>query len=399
MDKTTLWTKNFLITTTINFFIYLVFYSLVVVIAVYAMDNLHASPSEAGLASGIFIVGALLARIYSGKSIEQVGRKKMLYIGLIFFFLTTFAYFYVTSVESLYIIRFFHGIGMGISSTAAATIITNFIPAERRGEGIGYFALSVTLAAAIGPAAGLYLIQNGDFGIIVCLCAVVLLVACIVTYFLTVTELKLTQEQSVENKQFSLNNFFEFNALPISIVGIFVILGYASIACFLGAYTKEINLIEAGSLFFIVYAIAILVSRPVVGRLFDKKGQNFVMYPAFVLFAIGLVIISQAHELLTLLLSAVFVGFGFGTFMSSAQAIAVRVSPHHRVGIAMSTLLGFLDASLGFGPFLLGFLIPVMGYRELYIGMAILMIASMFLYYLLCGRTANHGETSLEDSF
>jgi MFS family permease len=392
MDKPKLWTKDFLINTTINFFIYLVFYSLLVVIAVYAINTLHASPSEAGLASGIFIVGALLARIFAGRSIEQIGRKKTLYIGLFFFLLTTFAYFGATRLEFLYGIRFLQGLGFGISATAAATIVTGFLPKDRHGEGISYFALSITLATAIGPFFGLYLNQYGNFNLLLGICVMVLIIACIATSFLKVTELELTEEQLVKNKQFSLDNFFEFRVLPIAIVGVFVGVGYSCIASFLAVYTQEINLIPAGSFFFIVYAVVILISRPVAGRLLDKKGQNFVMYPAFVLFAIGLGIISQAHQSSILLLGAVFVGFGFGTFMSSIQAIAVIVSPPHRMGLATSTLFIMLDASMGFGPFVIGFLIPVIGYRGLYLSMAFLVMASMFLYYLVWGRIAHHGK-------
>jgi hypothetical protein len=59
MNKPQLWTKDFLIDSMANFLICLVYYLLMVIIAVYAMDNLQASPSEAGLATGIFIVAAL----------------------------------------------------------------------------------------------------------------------------------------------------------------------------------------------------------------------------------------------------------------------------------------------------------------------------------------------------
>lgn len=151
MDKPQLWTKDFLIDSATNFFVYLVFYLLMAVIAIYAMDNLQASPSEAGLASGIFIVAALFSRVLTGSFIERVGRKKMLYIGLTVFLLATFLYFGITSLPFLFLIRFLHGMGFGIASTATGTIVASIIPQGRRGEGIGYYALSNTLASAVGP--------------------------------------------------------------------------------------------------------------------------------------------------------------------------------------------------------------------------------------------------------
>lgn len=110
------------------------------------------------------------------------------------------------------------------------------------------------------------------------------------------------------------------------------------------------------------------------------------MYPAFLSFAIGLMILSQAHQGFFFLLSAAFIGLGFGTFMSSAQAISVQVSPRHRIGLATSTFFVFLDGGIGIGPFLLGYFIPVTGFRGVYVIAAMVVIACILLYFLLYGR-------------
>ena len=66
----------------------LVHYMLMVVIAVEAL-HMGATVAEAGLATGIYIIGVLLARLVGGRYIELMGRKKMLYAGVIFYLLTT----------------------------------------------------------------------------------------------------------------------------------------------------------------------------------------------------------------------------------------------------------------------------------------------------------------------
>ena len=93
MSNQSLWNKDFLLDTGINFVVYLIYYLLMVIIAVVAKDQLHASLGEAGLASGIFIVGTLLARLQFGKAIELYGRRKSLYGGIILYFVTTLLYF------------------------------------------------------------------------------------------------------------------------------------------------------------------------------------------------------------------------------------------------------------------------------------------------------------------
>lgn len=131
-------------------------------------------------------------------------------------------------------------------------------------------------------------------------------------------------------------------------------------------YAIELDLIQAASLFFLVYAISVLISRPFTGRLIDKKGANYVMYPAFVLLASGLFLLGNAESSLTFLMAASLIGFGFGNMQSCTQAIAVKITPMHRMGMATSTFFIFLDAGLGFGPYLLGLLLLQVPFSTMY---------------------------------
>ncbi|MGG4038658.1 MFS transporter [Heyndrickxia ginsengihumi] len=373
-----------------NFFLYFIHYLLIASITVFTADKFHASASMSGLAAGIFIIGMLFGRLYSGKYIEIIGRKKMLYAGIMFSIITILLYFTVTNLSILLIVRFLHGIGFGISSTATGTIVSSVIPEERRGEGTGYYALSTTLASAIGPFFGILINQHLGFKLNFVVCTVLIVISLLSSIFLMVPRTEYNKEQLNSMKGFKLSNFFEPKALPISIVSIFIGIAYSSILSFINSYAQQINLVDAASFFFIVYSIATLVSRPFTGRLFDLKGENFVVYPALMCFAIGLLMVSHVHHGFMLLLSAVFIGLGFGTFIPSAQAIAVKVSPRNRMGLATSTFFMFADFGAGFGPFLLGFLIPSIGFTNLYVIMAIVVLAAVVLYYFLHGRNKDN---------
>ncbi|MBP2637236.1 MAG: major facilitator superfamily protein [Firmicutes bacterium] len=395
MKSSNLWTKDFLIDSGINFLVFYVFFLLMVTIVPYATDTLQASTSEAGLASGIFVLGTLAARIFAGRSIERIGRKKLLYIGLSSFFVTTLLYFAVNNLSVLFIVRFLHGVGFGITATATATIITNIIPLERRGEGISYYMMSTTLASATGPFLGMMVSQQGSFNIILGSCVVLTGMSLLAAFFLKVVEVELTQEQQASMQGFTVANFVELKAIPISLVAILIGFSYSSILSFLTSYIKAINLVYAGSFFYVVFSAVTLISRPVTGRWFDRKGENCVMYPVFIVFAAGLVILSQAQQGFSLLVAGAFIGLGYGTFLSCAQAIAVKVSPSHRMGLANSTYYILLDTGIGVGPFLLGFLIPVTGFRGLYIGMAVVALVGSLVYHFLHGRKAATCEEQL----
>ena len=391
MNKPKLWTKNFLIITLENFFVYFTYYLLIVIIAVYATDKFHASPSMAGLSAGIFIIGAILGRLYAGNSIERVGHKKMLYWSFALYLVTTLLYFSINSLGLLIAIRLLHGAAFGLTSTATGTIAAEIIPNERRGEGTGYYALSMTIAAAIGPFLGMFLIQHANFNANIIVCVIALSVSLLTVFTLIVPQADLKNRELINTKGLALSNFFEAKAIPISIVTALSCFGYSSILTFLSAYTKSINFMDVGSFFFIAYAAAILISRPFTGRWFDLRGENFIIFPTFLLFTVALIMLGGAHHGYSILLAGVFTGFGYGNFFAAALALAVKESPLHRKALATSTYFIFADVGTGVGPFLFGFLIPILGYRGLYFSMAAVVLATSCLYYFLHGRRSGKG--------
>ena len=388
LKQTKLWTKDFIIMSSTSFFISLVYFLLMTTLAVYAIQQFSASESMAGLAASIFVIGAVFSRLFTGKYIETIGRKKVLFAGLLLFLAATLLYFTITNMYLLLLVRFIHGAAFGVSTTALATIVMDIIPTERRGEGTSYFSLNITLATSIGPFLGLYLSQHADFSMIFIVCTLLSMISVIISLFLKIPRSAMTDDQRNSLKGFKLSSFFEKKAVPISLMITIMGFAYSGVLSFITAYATEINLIEAASFFFLVYSIVLLISRPFTGKLLDKKGDNFVIYPAIISLAMGLLILSQSYNSFTLLLASVFIALGFGTMQSCFQAIAIKESPQHRVGLATSTFLICMDLGVGIGPFLLGSIIPMFGFRGLYLTLAIVVFLSIFLYFALHGKKA-----------
>ena len=397
-----LWTKDFILVSSVNFLLTLIFYLLMVTIALYAVQEYDASTSEAGLITGIFIVGTLFGRLYIGRVIDIIGRKRTLIIGLIFFTLTTFLYFLNLGLPFLMLNRLVHGMALGMASTASGTIVAQIIPATRRGEGIGYFSMSTTLSTAIGPFIGLYMSQITSFQMIFTLCLVLGVISLIIALFVHVPKLavvpKTTDTKAEVTKGFKISNFIEPKALPIAFITMMIAFCYSSILSFINFYAIEINLVEVSSFFFIVYAVAVLLSRPFTGRLMDDKGANFIMYPGFVIFAAGMLLLSSVSTGITLLVAGALIGLGFGNMQSTTQAIAVKLTAPHRLGLATSTFFIALDAGLGFGPYLLGFIIPVTGYRTLFVILTFIILLTSLFYYFLHGKKDRVEQAALRAS-
>lgn len=395
-QKPKLWTKDFIMVSISNFLLFISFYILMVTLAVYSIDKFHASQSEAGLASSIFVLGAVIVRPIAGKIIERVGKKKLLLLGLSLFLIMMLLYFPINSLSLLFLIRFLHGFAFGIATTATGTIAADIIPLSRRGEGMGYFATSMNLAMAVGPFIGLFITQHFDHSVIFIVTSVFAIVAIAASLFLKIPKMNIEPKQVQINKGFQLSDYFEKRSIPIAILVAVFGFVYSSILAFLSSYAEEINLVDAASFFFVMYAVFLLISRPFTGKWFDSKGENKVIYPSIIAFGAGMIILSQAQNAVTLLIAGAVIGIGFGTFQSSAQTVAINLAPRNRSGLATSTFFVFYDFGIGVGPFLLGFILPLVGFRSLYITMAAIVFLGIFLYYLVHGKRASSHQKENE---
>ena len=115
-----LWTKDFTIDVCINFLLYVIMYQLMLWSTQFAIHTWDATVSEAGLASGIFIIGALSSRIVTGHVIDALGRKKALLVGTGIYMLGLLLYFPVHSLTAFLVIRCLHGAAYGISARRPA---------------------------------------------------------------------------------------------------------------------------------------------------------------------------------------------------------------------------------------------------------------------------------------
>lgn len=383
MTKPGLWTRDFIIVSALNFLVVLVFYLLIVVVGLYASRELQASASQAGLVAGVFIVGTLAGRVLIGQVIDRFGRKRSLLLGLLLAAATSLLYFIQLGIGFLIINRFLHGIGVGFAATAIATVVAHLIPPSRTGEGIGYFSMSASLATAIGPFIGIFMMQHVAFSTILMLCSVLSGACCLVGLWLRVPEIA---RDKMPRAGLSLARLLEPRVVPLCSIVLLAGVCFSGVLSFLNAYAAERNLTQAASFFFLVYALTLLASRPFVGRLLDRRGANIVMYPAFVLLALGLATLGLAETGAFLLLSALLIGLGFGNLMSSIQAISIRLVEPERMGLATSTFFIFVDSGLGFGPYLLGLIIHYTGYADLYLWLGLMAVFAAGAYYLAHGR-------------
>ncbi|WP_213606195.1 MFS transporter [Staphylococcus capitis] len=389
--KDPIFTKSFNLNFVINFFVYLCMYLLIVVIAGYSKTEFHASDSLAGLVVGLFIVGSLIGRFITGKYVNSFGPKKILIFGLICLIITQLLYFILGSVWFLMIVRLLNGIATAIATTATGTIAAYVTPPTRKSEGISLFSLSLVLGTAIGPFFGMLLMNSFSIQILFMICVILGVLSGLLSLFIKIDFKTVASKNDTSNrKAFSLGNFIAKEAIPVAIVMMLIGVTYAAILTYLQAFAVERNLVTAASYFFIFYAVASLVTRPIAGRLMDDKNENVVVYPAFIFLIISFAMLMFSFDGWVLLIAGIALGIGYGNLSSSMQAIAIKVSPSTKYGLATSTYFIGLDIGIGFGPSFLGLFTHMITYSQLYGIMAILGIITLFIYFVVHGRNVKH---------
>lgn len=384
--KERIWTKDYTLMLTINFILMSIFYLLIVTMASFATDSFNVSPSIAGLVSGIYIIGTVGGRLLTGNIINKVGSKKVLIIGLIAFVLTTLLYFVSLNIGILLLSRFVNGFAVGIAANAVGTIVAQITPNSRKSEGIGYFSMSLSVATAIGPFLGLVLNQNFSYQVIFALCFILALVSLIIAFVSSIKNEKFEETSSNSKSKWSISNFIDIKTLPIGILILLFALGYSSLISFLSFFAEERNIVSYASMFFIVYSVVVLLTRPITGKLMDQKGANIIVYPCIILYFIGMILLGFSTLGFMLLIAAIIIGLGYGNLFSAHQTIAVKVAEPQNVGLATSTFFTFFDLGLGFGPYFLGLIVPHLGYAGLYITLGIIMLLLIIPYYFFYGR-------------
>lgn len=377
--KQPIWTKSFIGIFMTQFVVFMVFYALLTTLPLYVVNDFSRSSADVGLVVTIMLISAILMRLISAKIIDLTGMKRGLIVGVVAFALTTCVYIWIDGFISLLILRFIHGLSFGFLTTVTGAIAANVVPKARHGEGIGYFGMSANLAVVLGPFIGLSLIQFVSYQTLFVILSILMIAAVLFATFVHVQQ-EIDDSNNRKKQRFSINDFIETKAVSISLIGAMASFVYASVISFVSVYTDSIGLSEAASYFFLVYAAAMIISRPYFGKRFDTLGPNYVIIPGLLLFACGLVMLSFTGSAWMLLLSAAVIGLGFGTITPSLQTMAVQTTTPSRSGHATATFFTFFDTGVAIGSYVLGLLVSKAGYQMLYKICAIIIVSLIGIY-------------------
>ncbi|WP_022870340.1 MFS transporter [Yaniella halotolerans] len=389
-----LWTADYFRAFIVHLGVSMVFITLMSFMALYAAERFSVNDTAAGFAASAFVAGGALARVLIGKYLDFLGRKRTLVFVLLVFVACALLYPVTDHYVVLLLVRIIHGAAFGVASTTITSIAITLVPAVRLGEGLGYMALAATLSNAIGPLAALQLHERASNLWVFGFTLVCTLFALIAALFMTVRERTPTEDEYRRRWRIRGSDLVDPRVLPIAVVGLLTTLGYSVIMTFLPAYLVGLDMVNIASLFFLIWALAMLIVRLFAGRLHDRYGDNAVIPGALISLTAGLVILALASADWHFIIAAILGGFGHGAALPGIQTAGIKRTTSHRVPIATSTHYLALDSGLAIGPVMLGFIIHMAGYSVLYFAGAGIVALGLLVYWLGHGRRAAHAATS-----
>lgn len=376
-----IFSKTFIAISLINMLGLAGYYAIFVVSTQFLSEVFHASTAIAGLATGIIVIGCLVGRFFTGSIVHTAGYRRVLFCGVVLYLLTNAAYFFADSLALIFLVRFVSGIAIGIVGTVTGTIVAMVVPSQFHGRGIAYFSMSTAFALCFGPFIGIALVDTLGYSGIFTIGTVLATVNLLLVPFVSVTS-----ERKLEPHKLALSDFIESQLIPFSLLVCVVCLAWGNIQAFMSAYARTFDVVAAASSFFLVYAAAILISRPFSGKIYDAHGAPVILYPSLVLLTASLALLWGVHEGWSVLLAGALAGLGFGNFQSVAQVSAISMVSRERYAQATSTFYIFFDLGLGVAPYLAGYVAPHVGYDGIYGLNAIVVLLCIVWYAVLHAR-------------
>ncbi|GHB36386.1 MFS transporter [Mongoliitalea lutea] len=307
-----------------------------------------------GLIISLFTLTAGLSRPFSGKLADKIGRIPVMIFGLVVCFIVSLLYPIITSVAGFLLLRFVHGFSTGFTPTGVSAYVADIVPFNKRGEAMGIQSLFGSLGMAAGPALGGYI--GSAYGINPLFYTASFTA---VLSMLVVLRLKETVEEK-EPFQFNLiklkrDEIIEKRVLFPSLILFLTVMSFGTVLTIIPDYSEHLGIQNKG-LFFAVFTIASLGIRIIAGKTSDKYGRVPVMKVASFSMVVAMVIIAFASSKAILLLGGVIFGASVGMNSPTISAWTIDLSLDNYRGRALATMYIALEAGIGIGAVVSGFL-------------------------------------------
>jgi len=141
---------------------------------------------------------------------------------------------------------------------------------------------------------------------------------------------------------------------------------FGAVATFVALYIREAKVDFNAGWFYTATAMSSFSIRLITGRASDRYGRGVFLTASLVCYALGMLLLSQAHSAVYFLLAGLVEGAGGGTLIPMMIAlISDRSHPHER-GRVFSLCMGGFDVGIAIAGPVLGTFAPQLGYQGIF---------------------------------
>ncbi len=303
-----------------------------------------------GLIITLFTISAAISRPFSGKLADTIGRKKVIYLGIICSFFIMLIYPFSYSVLFFLTLRFLHGFSAGFAPTGATALLTDLIPEKSRGHAMGIWGTFISLGIGVGQTLGSWIYLSFGFTILFLIGALFSLIAFILVFWIKETLVN-PQKFNFKLLRISWKDVFEPNVLPAA----YVMLLSAMCSGMIFVLTPDLSTylgISNKGFFFGIYVIATILIRLLTSSLSDRIGREKTLLIGCFILVISMLLVGTSNSIVSYIFAAIIFGIATGISSPTMFAWTADLSHEDRRGVGAGTMFIALEFGIMFGALL-----------------------------------------------
>lgn len=311
--------------------------------ALYVTQHFDVGMTEVGILFAIFSVAQFFGSMFGGALTDQIGRKRVIIIGLVVSALSSLVMGFVHELEIFYLMAILVGVFADMAGPAHQAMITDLLPEKQHADGFGLMRIASNLAVAIGPAIGGFIAAR-SFLLLFAADALSSVIAAFVFYKLVEETRPRTAESIAADPGFKATfrgyltvlkdrAFITFMLLSIVITVVYTQM-YGSLPVFL----RDIHQIPTSGFGMIMSlnATMVVLFQLAITRRLREKPPMLMMSLGALFYAVGFAMYAFIDSFALFMLAMAIITIGEMIVSPVAQALVAKFSPEDMRGRYMA---------------------------------------------------------------
>jgi len=323
------------------------------------------STASAGLATGVLLLGTVLAELAASALARRGGYRVVLAAGALLLGLPSLALMSGGSPLVLVAASFARGAGFGLIGVAGGALVATLLPPDRRGEGLGLLGIVDGVPAIVALPSGVWLAEHCGYPVVAVLAAAFGLLPLAAAGWLPAADSRAEPGSGLlaglrRPGQARLALIFAAATAAAGIVDSFLPLA---------------SPVAAAGLF--GQAVTATAARWWAGRYGDSRGHARLLLPALVLAFIGLTGLAGVGRPVVVIVAMCLFGAGFGIIENTIFVLMIERMPASGEGVASAIWNVAYDGGYGAGPVVFGLFAGRAGYPLSFALTSVLVLAAI----------------------